>query len=106
MVGNQAKFITGEQETFLWGNGSLGRENREIPCHTLVWVLGIQFTLRAGREHQDLRLKNCQLCLEQVQKLTCVLQPFFFVGFNPRNDRLKKKHFGSHTEIVASEKEE
>ena len=51
LVGNQAKFITGEQETFLWENGFLGRENREIFCHTLVWVLGIQFTLRAGQEH-------------------------------------------------------
>ena len=80
----------------------LGRDNREILCRTLVWVLGIQFALRVGQEHRDLRLKNSQLCLEHVQKLSCVLQPFFFVGFNPRNDRLKKKLFERHTEIVAS----
>ena len=29
--------------------------------NTLVWVLGLNFALRAGQEHRNLRMKNSQL---------------------------------------------
>ena len=64
VVINQAKFITEDQENFLWENGFLGSKNREILCYTLVWVFSIQFALKAGQEHQNLRFKNSQLSLE------------------------------------------
>ena len=54
---NQANFITEEQENYLWENGFL-------LCHTLVWVFGIQFALRAGQEHRNLRFQNSQLSLQ------------------------------------------
>ena len=52
---NQANLITQEQENYLWEHGFLDSENAD----TLVWVLGVQFALRAGQEH--LRLRNSQL---------------------------------------------
>ena len=48
---NKANLITDEQEDYLWENGFLGSENAELLCHTLVWIFGIQFALRAGQEH-------------------------------------------------------
>ena len=42
----------------------IGSENGEILYYTLVWAFGVQFALRAGQEHQDLRFKSSQLCLE------------------------------------------
>ena len=60
---NQANFIT-EQENYLWENGFLGSDNTELLCHTLVWVFGIQFALRAGQEHRILRCQNSQLSLQ------------------------------------------
>ena len=64
VVVNQAKFITEEQENFLWENGFLGGKNGEILCYTYVWVFGIQFALSAGQEHRNLKLKQSQLSLE------------------------------------------
>ena len=61
---NQANFITEEQENYLWENGFLGSDNAELLCHTLVWVFGIQFALRAGQEHRNLRFQNSQLSLQ------------------------------------------
>ena len=48
----------------MWEHGFLGSENAELLRHTLVWVLGIQFALRAGQEHRNLRLENSQLSLQ------------------------------------------
>ena len=61
---NQANLITQEQENYLWEHGFLGSENAELLCHTLVWVLGIQFALRAGQEYRNLRPENSQLSLQ------------------------------------------
>ena len=61
---NQANLITQEQENYLWEHGFLGSENAELLRHTLVWVLGIQFALRAGQEYRNLRPENSQLSLQ------------------------------------------
>ena len=60
----QAKFISEEQENYLWEHGFLGSTNAELLRDTLVYVLGIQFALRAGQEHRNLRRKNSQLSLQ------------------------------------------
>ena len=64
VVINQAKFITEDQENFLWENGFLGSKNREILCYTLVWVFGIQFALK-----EDINKTNngglCHLCVKR-----------------------------------------
>ena len=41
--------ITQEQENYLWEHGFLGSENAELLRDTLVWVLGVNFALRAGK---------------------------------------------------------
>ena len=61
---NQANLITQEQENYLWERGFLGSENAELLRDTLVWVLGVNFALRAGQEHRNLRLINSQLSLQ------------------------------------------
>ena len=63
-LSNQANFITEEQENYLWENGFLGSDNAELLCHTLVWDFGIQFALRAGQEHRNLRFQTSQLSLQ------------------------------------------
>ena len=54
---NQAKFTTEAQENFSWKIFFLGNENG-------FGFFGIQFALRAGQEHRNLRFKNSQLSLE------------------------------------------
>ncbi|XP_022810328.1 uncharacterized protein LOC111347344 [Stylophora pistillata] len=61
---NHANLITQEQENYLWEHGFLGSGNAELLRDTLVWVLGVQFALRAGQEHRNLRLRNSQLSLQ------------------------------------------
>ena len=56
--------ITQEQKNYLWEHGFLGSENAELPRDTLVWVLGVNFALRAGQEHRNLRQRNSQLSLQ------------------------------------------
>ncbi len=60
----QAKFITEEQENYLWEHGFLGSTNAALLRDTLVYVLGIQFALRAGQEHGNARRENSQLSLQ------------------------------------------
>ena len=55
----QPKVISERDENYLWEHGYLGNGNPEI--FTLVWVLGLNFALRAGQEHRNLRMKNSQL---------------------------------------------
>ena len=64
----QAKGITEEQENYLWLRGFLGSSNGELLRDTLVFVFGMQFALRAGQEHRNLRRRNSQLSL-QVDEL-------------------------------------
>lgn len=60
----QAKFITEEQENYLWKHGFLGSTNAALLRDTLVFVFGIQFALRAGQEHRNLRHENSQISLQ------------------------------------------
>ena len=57
----QAKVISESDENYLWEHGYLGNVNPEVLRNTLVWVLGLNFALRAGQEHRNLRMKNSQL---------------------------------------------
>ena len=61
---NQTNFISQEKENYFWENGFLGSDNAKLVCHTLAWVFGIQFALRAGQEHSNLRFQNSQLSLQ------------------------------------------
>ena len=45
----QAKVISESDENYLWEHGYLGTGNPEILRNNLVWVLGLNFALRAGQ---------------------------------------------------------
>lgn len=52
----QAQEIDIQCEDKLWEDGVLGDSNPKQLVHTLLYMLGIQFGLRAGQEHRDLRV--------------------------------------------------
>ena len=64
-VVNRATFILETQENYVWENGFLGSKKGEPLCYTLVWVFGIQFSLRTEQEHRNLRFKNSQLSFQR-----------------------------------------
>lgn len=57
----KADVITIEQEEKLWSSGVLGSENPKQLLYTLVYQFGLNFALRAGEEHRNLRFTNSQL---------------------------------------------
>ncbi len=59
----QADIITEEQEDFLWNCGLLGKDTPLQLFRTLLYVIGINLALRAGKEYQALCSigKNSQL---------------------------------------------
>ena len=64
----QAKGITEEQENYLWLHGFLGSSNGELLRDTLVFVFGMQFGLRAGQEHRNLRRRTTTRTMCEVIK--------------------------------------
>lgn len=61
----QAQVITIEEEDALWMQGVLGKDTPTKMFHTLVYLIGINFALRGGDEHRNLRVgPTSQLSLE------------------------------------------
>lgn len=42
----------------MWEHAFLGSDNAELLHDTLVWVLGVQFPMRAGQQHKNLRPRD------------------------------------------------
>ncbi len=62
----QAEIITIEEEDMLWRKGILGRENPKQLLRAMFYLIGLNFALRAGQEHRQLRFgvqNNSQLRL-------------------------------------------
>ncbi|XP_048240336.1 uncharacterized protein KIAA1958-like [Haliotis rufescens] len=60
----QADVITEQQEDVLWETGILGEDTPQKLLDTLVYLIGLNFALRAGDEHRYLRSgSNSQLQL-------------------------------------------
>ena len=55
MVRHQAQLIPHDFETSLWEKRILGEHNPDILRNTVLFLIGINCTLRAGDEHHDLR---------------------------------------------------
>lgn len=51
----QADVITTHQENLLWEKGILGTDTPQKLLQTLVYSIGLNFALRAGQEHRNLR---------------------------------------------------
>ncbi len=52
----QASVLSFDQEEYLWQQGFLGSSNPEQLIWTLIFLLGIHCSLRAGAEHRALQL--------------------------------------------------
>ena len=54
----KAEVISAEQEDLLWDSGFLGSDTPQKLRNTIVWIFGLNFDLRAGQEHRNLRMTN------------------------------------------------
>ncbi|CAC5358886.1 unnamed protein product [Mytilus coruscus] len=54
----RAEEISLEEEEKLWASGSLGSDNARHLLNTLVYLIGLNFALRGGQEHRDLKGGN------------------------------------------------
>ena len=52
----QSEPITIEEENMLWEKGILGDSNPEQLLNTILYLNGLQFALRGGQEHRNLRM--------------------------------------------------
>ncbi|XP_062586115.1 uncharacterized protein LOC134247754 [Saccostrea cucullata] len=60
----QADIISVEQENEMWERGILGTDTAKKLVDTLLYSIGLNFALRAGQEHRNLRIgTNSQLSL-------------------------------------------
>ena len=49
----------------LWDRGFLGSDTPQKLRNTIVWIFGLNFDLRAGQEHRNLRMTNSQITLKE-----------------------------------------
>ncbi|XP_038074483.1 uncharacterized protein LOC119742543 [Patiria miniata] len=57
----QAEEITLEEEESLWQKQILGSSSPSQLLNTLIYLIGLNFALRGGQEHRNLRWKSPQL---------------------------------------------
>ena len=71
----QAELMSYDFEHLLWEKGVLGKHNPEILRKTVLFLVGIYCSLRAGDEHYDLRRdskdKPSQFSFEHNKKGEC-----------------------------------
>ena len=60
----RAEVITLDEENQLWSKNILGDGNGKQSVETLVYLLGLHFALRGGKEHRQLRWANSQIALK------------------------------------------
>ena len=59
----QAEPLTEEEEEVLWRKGLLGDHSPQALLNTMVYMNGIYFALRSGKEHRELRFNSSQITL-------------------------------------------
>ena len=57
----EAEPLTEEEEEILWSKGLLGDHSPQALLNTMVFMNGLYFALRSGREHRELRFSPCQI---------------------------------------------
>ncbi|XP_022095871.1 zinc finger MYM-type protein 2-like [Acanthaster planci] len=60
----RAKEITVKEDDSLWQKSVFGSYNPTQLLNTLVYLIGLNFTLRGGQEHRNLRWKSAQLQIQ------------------------------------------
>ena len=59
--GQQAEPLTEEEEEILWSKELLGDHSPQALLKTMVFMNGLYFALRSGREHRELWFSPCQI---------------------------------------------
>ena len=59
----QAAIITLQEEDEMWTKGVLGMDTPSKLVDTLIYMFGLHFALRGGKEQRQLRFKNSQVTL-------------------------------------------
>ena len=62
----QAEALSEDDEEILWSKGLLGDHSPQALLNTMVFMIGLYFALRSGREHPELRFSSSQI--EVVEK--------------------------------------
>ena len=57
----QAQLFSEDEEEKLWSSKVLGSHNAQVLLDTLVFLIGKNFSLRSGQEHQRLRFSQLSL---------------------------------------------
>ena len=63
----QAEPLTIQEEEFLWQKGFLGDHTPQVLLDTIIFMNGLNFTLRSGKEHRQLRFILPQIELVKKQ---------------------------------------
>ena len=72
----QAEPLTEEEEEILWQKGLLGDSSPQTLLDTMLFMHGLYFALRSGKEHRQLRFKPCQVELIERPGERAYLQYF------------------------------
>lgn len=62
----QAETISIDQENKMWTEGILGEDNPQKLLDTIIYLIGLNFALRAGKEHRDLRVGENTQCSMKI----------------------------------------
>ena len=57
----RAEPISVKEEGILWGKGLLGSHSPQVLLHTIVYLCGLNFALRSGKEHRDLQFSQIEI---------------------------------------------
>ncbi|KAK6173752.1 hypothetical protein SNE40_017154 [Patella caerulea] len=89
----RADIISVENEDILWKKGILGSDTPKQLLDTIFYLIGLNFALRAGKEHRNLRYgQNSQLSLHTSESGDQYLQYTEFVSKTNQGGLKHQKH--------------
>ena len=70
----KAEPLTEDEEELLWQKGLLGKGSPQALIDTMLFMNGIYFALRSGKEHRQLRADPCQITLHERSSMRPYLE--------------------------------
>ena len=104
----QAEPLTEEEEEILWQKGLLGDSSPQTLLDTMLFMHGLYFALRSGKEHRQLRFKPCQVELIEKPGERAYLQYFEDISKNRpgglKGRKVKPKVVKHHADVSITER--